>query len=149
MRPCPRLGSHDCSRVLACAASNIAVDNLVERLAKQDPRLSLVRVGHPARLLPQVRCCEGLWGPDVLVQSIMCVALVLALALAGRAVSKASASHLQSSASQLGPRMSASNAPGAAAGQACATPCRCLRTAWRRGCLRPTTRRWRETAAAR
>ncbi|KAL4440242.1 hypothetical protein ABPG75_003243 [Micractinium tetrahymenae] len=42
------------NRVLACAASNVAVDNLVERLARQDSRMPIVRVGHPARLLPQV-----------------------------------------------------------------------------------------------
>ncbi|KAL4427329.1 hypothetical protein ABPG77_003238 [Micractinium sp. CCAP 211/92] len=42
------------NRVLACAASNVAVDNLVERLARQDGRMPIVRVGHPARLLPQV-----------------------------------------------------------------------------------------------
>lgn len=45
------------SRVLACAASNVAVDNLVERLAAQKPggkAVRVVRVGHPARLLPQV-----------------------------------------------------------------------------------------------
>jgi hypothetical protein len=42
------------SRVLAAAASNIAVDNLVERLAAAAPKMKLVRVGHPARLLPQV-----------------------------------------------------------------------------------------------
>uniref|UniRef100_A0A7C9ADE8 DNA helicase n=2 Tax=Opuntia streptacantha TaxID=393608 RepID=A0A7C9ADE8_OPUST len=40
------------SKILACAASNIAVDNIVERLASH--RVKLVRVGHPARLLPQV-----------------------------------------------------------------------------------------------
>ncbi|CAI9100039.1 OLC1v1036956C1 [Oldenlandia corymbosa var. corymbosa] len=40
------------SKVLACAASNIAVDNIVERLAQH--RVKLVRLGHPARLLPQV-----------------------------------------------------------------------------------------------
>lgn len=40
------------SKVLACAASNIAVDNIVERLFPY--RLKLVRLGHPARLLPQV-----------------------------------------------------------------------------------------------
>ncbi|KAK9726065.1 hypothetical protein RND81_05G187700 [Saponaria officinalis] len=40
------------SKILACAASNIAVDNIVERLACH--RVKLVRVGHPARLLPQV-----------------------------------------------------------------------------------------------
>ncbi|KAK9825119.1 hypothetical protein WJX74_010900 [Apatococcus lobatus] len=42
------------NKVLASAASNMAVDNLVERLSKADPRLSVVRLGHPARLLPQV-----------------------------------------------------------------------------------------------
>ncbi|GMI70966.1 hypothetical protein like AT2G03270 [Hibiscus trionum] len=40
------------SKILACAASNIAVDNIVERLATH--RVKLVRLGHPARLLPQV-----------------------------------------------------------------------------------------------
>ncbi|KAG0336670.1 hypothetical protein BG000_006351 [Podila horticola] len=39
-------------RVLVCGPSNISVDNLVERLAQY--RLSLVRAGHPARLLPSV-----------------------------------------------------------------------------------------------
>lgn len=44
-------------RVLYCAASNIAVDNAVERLvavAPQRVRARIVRVGHPARLLPEV-----------------------------------------------------------------------------------------------
>ncbi|KAM0016856.1 putative hydrolase [Helianthus debilis subsp. tardiflorus] len=40
------------SKILACAASNIAVDNIVDRLVPH--RVKLVRVGHPARLLPQV-----------------------------------------------------------------------------------------------
>ncbi|KAF5750201.1 DNA-binding protein SMUBP-2 [Tripterygium wilfordii] len=40
------------SKILACAASNIAVDNIVERLVPY--RVKLVRLGHPARLLPQV-----------------------------------------------------------------------------------------------
>ncbi|KAJ8761742.1 hypothetical protein K2173_004551 [Erythroxylum novogranatense] len=40
------------SKILACAASNIAVDNIVERLALH--RVKLVRLGHPARLLPQI-----------------------------------------------------------------------------------------------
>lgn len=39
-------------RVLACAGSNIAVDNIVERLAKTD--LNVMRIGHPARMLPSV-----------------------------------------------------------------------------------------------
>eukprot|EP00879_Flechtneria_rotunda_P033153 GHRR01036690.1.p1 GENE.GHRR01036690.1~~GHRR01036690.1.p1 ORF type:complete len:541 (+),score=209.92 GHRR01036690.1:666-2288(+) len=42
------------NRVLAAAASNIAVDNIVERLAATAPKLKVVRFGHPARLLPQV-----------------------------------------------------------------------------------------------
>ena len=47
-----------------CAPSNIAVDNLVERLAPAEPGAKggaavgvgrgLVRLGHPARLLPSV-----------------------------------------------------------------------------------------------
>lgn len=45
--------------MLAAAASNIAVDNLVERLTAADPKLLVVRVGHPARLLPQVRKLVG------------------------------------------------------------------------------------------
>ncbi|KAK6945316.1 DNA2/NAM7 helicase, helicase domain [Dillenia turbinata] len=40
------------SKILACAASNIAVDNIVEKLSSH--RVKLVRLGHPARLLPQV-----------------------------------------------------------------------------------------------
>ncbi|KAL9275323.1 DNA-binding protein SMUBP-2-like protein [Drosera capensis] len=40
------------SKILTCAASNIAVDNIVERLVPH--RVKLVRLGHPARLLPQV-----------------------------------------------------------------------------------------------
>ena len=39
-------------RVLVCGPSNISVDNIVERLAPH--RVPLVRLGHPARLLPSV-----------------------------------------------------------------------------------------------
>ncbi|KAI9348834.1 P-loop containing nucleoside triphosphate hydrolase protein [Pilaira anomala] len=39
-------------RVLVCGPSNISVDNLVERLARH--RLNIVRIGHPARVLPSV-----------------------------------------------------------------------------------------------
>lgn len=39
-------------RVLVCGPSNISVDNIVERLATTG--VPLVRVGHPARLLPAV-----------------------------------------------------------------------------------------------
>jgi len=41
-------------KVLACAASNIAVDNLTERLVRVTRGAKVVRVGHPARLLPSV-----------------------------------------------------------------------------------------------
>ena len=44
-------------RVLVCAPSNVAVDTLVERLvAAEGQRFPVVRVGHPARLLPSVLC---------------------------------------------------------------------------------------------
>ena len=41
------------TQVLACAPSNIAVDNLVERLAASKTRV--VRLGHPARLLHTIQ----------------------------------------------------------------------------------------------
>ena len=41
-------------RVLVCAASNLAVDNLLERLAAHLPSHALSRIGHPARILPQL-----------------------------------------------------------------------------------------------
>ncbi len=40
-------------KVLACAPSNLAVDNLLERLVLAGERA--VRVGHPARVLPELR----------------------------------------------------------------------------------------------
>ncbi len=40
-------------RVLACAPSNLAVDNLAEQLAAAG--VSLVRLGHPARILPELQ----------------------------------------------------------------------------------------------
>ncbi|HWB08891.1 MAG TPA: AAA domain-containing protein [Pirellulales bacterium] len=40
-------------KVLACAGSNIAVDNLLERLAAGRERV--VRLGHPARVLPELQ----------------------------------------------------------------------------------------------
>ena len=40
--------------MLATAASNVAVDNLVERLGASLPKGAVVRTGHPARLLPGV-----------------------------------------------------------------------------------------------
>ena len=45
-------------RVLVAAASNVAVDTLTERLARADPALRVLRVGHPARLLPSVLACS-------------------------------------------------------------------------------------------
>jgi DNA polymerase alpha-associated DNA helicase A len=39
-------------RILVCGPSNISVDNIVERLAPH--RVPMVRLGHPARLLPSV-----------------------------------------------------------------------------------------------
>eukprot|EP01137_Pigoraptor_chileana_P007883 Opistho-2@54024 len=42
----------DTVRILACGPSNISVDNMVERLASTKTRI--VRLGHPARLLPSV-----------------------------------------------------------------------------------------------
>lgn len=41
-------------RVLVCGPSNISVDNIVERLALASPSTPIVRLGHPARLLPGV-----------------------------------------------------------------------------------------------
>ncbi|OWF38482.1 DNA-binding protein SMUBP-2-like [Mizuhopecten yessoensis] len=41
------------NKVLTCAPSNIAVDNLVERLARN--KLKIVRLGHPARVLPHIQ----------------------------------------------------------------------------------------------
>ena len=40
-------------KVLACAPSNIAVDNLVERLV--NTKHKVVRIGHPARVLPHIQ----------------------------------------------------------------------------------------------
>lgn len=39
-------------RILVCGPSNISVDNIVERLAAN--KVPVVRIGHPARLLPSV-----------------------------------------------------------------------------------------------
>lgn len=43
------------TKVIACAPSNIAVDNIIERLHQSDPKLRIVRIGHPARLLETVQ----------------------------------------------------------------------------------------------
>lgn len=45
-------------KVLCCAPSNIAVDNLVERLNGNEEgfgRIKMVRLGHPARLLESIQ----------------------------------------------------------------------------------------------
>src|SRR6202161_4276457 len=39
-------------RVLVCGPSNISVDNIVEKLSHH--KIPIVRLGHPARLLPSV-----------------------------------------------------------------------------------------------
>ena len=43
------------SKIMACAPSNIAVDNMIERLHAQNPKLNIVRIGHPARMLYSVQ----------------------------------------------------------------------------------------------
>ncbi|XP_064476421.1 DNA-binding protein SMUBP-2-like isoform X2 [Ornithodoros turicata] len=43
------------SKVLACAPSNIAVDNLVEKLISYEGSVKVVRLGHPARVLPEIQ----------------------------------------------------------------------------------------------
>lgn len=42
------------NRVLIVAPSNVAVDNVAERLAASTQRLNFVRAGHPARIIPSV-----------------------------------------------------------------------------------------------
>lgn len=41
-------------RLLVCGPSNLAVDNIVERLSLADKDVKMIRLGHPARLLPAV-----------------------------------------------------------------------------------------------
>ena len=43
------------SKIMACAPSNIAVDNMIERLHIMNPKLNIVRIGHPARMTESVR----------------------------------------------------------------------------------------------
>ena len=43
-------------KVLACAPSNVAVDNLAEKLLDKGVK-NLVRLGHPARVLPRLQSC--------------------------------------------------------------------------------------------
>lgn len=45
-------------KILCCAPSNIAVDNLVERLRVSKSghsRIKMIRLGHPARLLEHIQ----------------------------------------------------------------------------------------------
>ena len=42
------------AKIMACAPSNIAVDNIIERLHAQNPKLKIVRIGHPARMLESI-----------------------------------------------------------------------------------------------
>lgn len=51
---------------MACAPSNIAVDNIIERLHAQNPKLKIVRIGHPARMLEEVQqfCLDALMIKD-------------------------------------------------------------------------------------
>ncbi|CAF9918203.1 hypothetical protein IMSHALPRED_004236 [Imshaugia aleurites] len=57
-------------RILVCGPSNISVDNIVERLAPH--KLPIIRLGHPARLLPSV-LSHSL---DVLTQTSEAAAIV-------------------------------------------------------------------------
>lgn len=41
-------------RILVCGPSNISVDNIVERIVASSPATPIIRLGHPARLLPSV-----------------------------------------------------------------------------------------------
>eukprot|EP00667_Euglena_gracilis_P004880 EG_transcript_4909 len=44
-----------CQKILVCAPSNVAADNIVERLAGRRKDVRVVRLGHVARLLPSVQ----------------------------------------------------------------------------------------------
>lgn len=41
-------------RILVCSASNLAVDNILERLSPHLPPHTMSRLGHPARILPSL-----------------------------------------------------------------------------------------------
>jgi ATP-dependent RNA/DNA helicase IGHMBP2 len=43
------------AKVLSCAPSNLAVDNVIERLHQSNPDLKIVRFGHPSRMIPSVQ----------------------------------------------------------------------------------------------
>lgn len=42
------------TKILCCAPSNIAVDNILERLITGENTVKCVRIGHPARMLDSV-----------------------------------------------------------------------------------------------
>lgn len=42
-------------RVLACAPSNIAVDNIIELLVRDDDSYNITRIGHPARINDKIK----------------------------------------------------------------------------------------------
>jgi len=44
------------SKILCCAPSNIAVDNIAEKLIQCKEAIPIVRVGHPARMMESVLC---------------------------------------------------------------------------------------------
>ena len=44
------------SKILCCAPSNIAVDNIAEKLIQSKDAIPIVRVGHPARMMESVLC---------------------------------------------------------------------------------------------
>jgi ATP-dependent RNA/DNA helicase IGHMBP2 len=50
------------SKVLCCAPSNIAVDNIAEKLVQGEGKLKIVRLGHPARFIESVQeyCFDSL-----------------------------------------------------------------------------------------
>lgn len=49
----------DKARVLVCGASNLAADNVLERLLARAPELSATRIGHPARVLANSRVLDS------------------------------------------------------------------------------------------
>ena len=44
------------SKILCCAPSNTAVDNITEKLINSKKMIPMVRVGHPARMMESVHC---------------------------------------------------------------------------------------------
>ena len=50
------------AKILCCAPSNAAVDNIAEKVIKSSKRVNIVRLGHPARILKSVlpRCLDAI-----------------------------------------------------------------------------------------